>query len=485
MFYAAGPFTIEPLGDHARFSGRVPLKKGTNDIWVTVLDSKGSDNASHVTITVDEFSYVLSEGATGGFFDEDVTIGNASDAAAPITVNFLQEGAAPVVHTGTVAANAPLQLHVDDLVPPGAVSTVVHSTAGVPLAVERTMSWDSTGYGGSGGTAVNPSTTWYFGEGSQGYFDTFLLLANDNDFDVDTDVRFLLEGGGIVDHPVTVQAHKRLTIYTGDIAALVNTSFGMTVSAGAPIVAERAMYFPHNGARTFEGGHEAAGATQLSKKWFLAEGATGPFFECFLLLANPNSVDAHATVTYLLFGGQVVDSSVTVPANGRLTINLESGIDARLANTGVSTVVTADQGIIVERSMYWPDISLGWKEAHNSIGVTDADLRWGVSDIRVGGAREYQSFILLANPNETAAEVQIRLLRPGAAPVTQTYTLEPHSRTNVQAVDLAAGVPGTYSADVQVLNFQPIVVEKAMYWNSGGEVWAAGTGVVATPLPPR
>ncbi len=81
--------------------------------------------------------------------------------------------------------------------------------------------------------------------------------------------------------------------------------------------------------------------------------------------------------------------------------------------------------------------------------------------------------------------MQIRLLRSGAAPVTQTYTLEPHSRTNVQAVDLAAGVPGTYSADVQVLNFQPIVVEKAMYWNSGGEIWAAGTGVVATPLPPR
>jgi hypothetical protein len=56
VFYAAGPFTIESLGDHARFSGRVPLKKGTNDIYVTVLDSRGSDNTSRVTITVDEFT---------------------------------------------------------------------------------------------------------------------------------------------------------------------------------------------------------------------------------------------------------------------------------------------------------------------------------------------------------------------------------------------------------------------------------------------
>jgi hypothetical protein len=39
--------------------------------------------------------------------------------------------------------------------------------------------------------------------------------------------------------------------------------------------------------------------------------------------------------------------------------------------------------------------------------------------------------------------------------------------------------------DVQVLNYQPIVVEKALYWNAGSEVWAAGTGVVATPLPPQ
>ena len=43
---------------------------------------------------------------------------------------------------------------------------------------------------------------------------------------------------------------------------------------------------------------------------------------------------------------------------------------------------------------------------------------------------------------------------------------------------------GLFSAEVQVVNYQPIVVEKAMYWNSGPQIWAAGTGVVATPLPP-
>jgi hypothetical protein len=44
---------------------------------------------------------------------------------------------------------------------------------------------------------------------------------------------------------------------------------------------------------------------------------------------------------------------------------------------------------------------------------------------------------------------------------------------------------GMFSVDVQVLNYQPIAVEKALYWNSEGAVWAAGTNVTATLLPPN
>jgi hypothetical protein len=161
------------------------------------------------------------------------------------------------------------------------------------------------------------------------------------------------------------------------------------------------------------------------------------------------------------------------------------GVDPRLGNTPVSTTVTSDIGIIVERSMYWPDISIGWREAHNSVGVTDPALRWGISDGRVGGARNDQTYILLANPNTVSAEVQVRFLKAGAAPIVQTMTLGPTSRTNILANDVLGLGTGLFSADIQVLNFQPIVVEKAMYWDSGAEVWAAGTGVVATPLPPQ
>ncbi len=482
-FYQAGAMTFTPGSQIVKAD--IPLKHGSNVITVYVRNTSGVQLATDtLTVTANEFVYTLSEGATGGFFDEDVTMGNPTGAPAPVSIDFLPEHSATVPFTGSVSANAPLQVHVGDYVPGDSVSTIVHSTDAVPLAVERTMSWDSTGYGGSGGTAIFPNTRWLFAEGSQGYFDTFVLLANDNATDANVTVKFLVEGGSPVNYPVVVPAHKRLTIYAGDIPSIVNTSFGIDISSTQPITAERSMYFPHTGARTFEGGHEAAGANAPSTHWFLAEGATGPFFETFVLLSNPNATAANATVTYLLPTGVTIPQSVSVPANGRLTIDVD-GVDPRLGNTPVSTTVTSDIGIIVERSMYWPDISIGWKEAHNSVGVTDPALRWGISDGRVGGARNDQTYILLANPNTVSAEVQVRFLKAGVPPIVQTMTLGPTSRTNILANDVPGLGAGLFSADIQVLNYQPIVVEKAMYWDSGGEIWAAGTGVVATPLPPQ
>ena len=76
------------------------------------------------------------------------------------------------------------------------------------------------------------------------------------------------------------------------------------------------------------------------------------------------------------------------------------------------------------------DIAAGWQEAHNSFGVTEAGLRWGVADGRIGGPRDYQTYILLANPNPAPAEVQVRFLKAGVS-ATRTYTLPPTSRLNI------------------------------------------------------
>ncbi len=119
-------------------------------------------------------------------------------------------------------------MRVDDFVPGDAVSTIVHSTNAVPLAVERTMSWDASGYGGHGGGATAPAYDWLFAEGSQGYFDTYLLLANSDTVEANVTVRFLLEGGGVVIHPLLRARRSRgARSMRARIGALVNQSFGI------------------------------------------------------------------------------------------------------------------------------------------------------------------------------------------------------------------------------------------------------------------
>ena len=479
--YAAGAFTN--IGGTTEWFADIPVRHGTNAVEFTTTSTRGSGTVYAVLIDVDEFTYSLAEGATGGFFDLDVTLANPASADAPVTIDFLPEGGAPIAHADTVAANAPLPLHVDGLVPDTAVSTVVHSTDAIPLAVERTMIWDASGYGGHGGTAVRPDTRWLFAEGSQGFFDTYVLLANDNAVDVDVDVTFLLEGGGVTPHSVTVPAKSRRTLWAGDVPALIDTSFGIDISAPRPIIAERSMYLP--GTRLFEGGHESAGVNATSTDWFLAEGATGPFFDCFVLLSNPNPTAATVALSYLLPDGTTVPQQVVMPANGRITINVET-VAPELANAAVSTIVHADVGIVAERAMYWPSAAEGWREAHNSFGITTTATRWGLADGRIGGPRAFATYVLLANPNPLPAEVELRFLRAGAAPVVRTYILPPTSRRNVWVNDEVPELgPGTFSVDVQVLNAQPIAVEKALYWNADdGTVWAGGTNVTATRLPP-
>jgi hypothetical protein len=486
-FYAAGAFDL--TAGTARIATDVPLKKGKNTFQIVLGSEDTYVRAIDVTeyVKVDEFRYVLAEGATGGFFDTDVTLANASGKAAPITLDFLPEGGTPLNADKSIDAYAPLQVHADDVVPGAATSTVVHSLDAVPLAVERTMSWDSRGYGGHGGGAVSPATRWFFAEGAQGFFKTFILLANDNDTAVDVTVNFLIEDGPVVKHVVTVPAQSRKTVDAGSVKGVNDTSFGLDISSPKPIIAERAMYFTAvNTDHVFDGGHESAGVNEPSKRWFLAEGATGPFFDCFVLISNPNESPAQVTLKYLLADGTTIPQTVTVPAKSRKTINVET-VDAKLGNAAVSTTVTSDVGIIVERAMYWPNFSEGWREAHNSFGVTDAALRWAVADGRLAGKRGYETYILLANPNPVPAEVIVRFLKVGRTePVTRTYKVAPTSRLNIQP---SAEIPelgeGVFSAEVEVLNYQPIAVEKAMYWNSEGVIWAAGTNVTATRLPPQ
>ncbi len=272
-----------------------------------------------------------------------------------------------------------------------------------------------------------------------------------------------------------------MTLFAGSLPALAGKSFGITVTAIQPIIAERAMYF--TAGRFWEGGHESAGVPEASTSWFHAEGATGPFFTTFILVSNPNGVVADLTVTYLLESGTTVVRAYSVPANGRITINVGTQ-DAALANAAVSTTVTATVPVVSERAMYWQGGFATWYEAHNAFGVTATGPKWGLAEGRVGTTFGYETYILLANPAATAANVRITYLRTTGAPVVKTYTVPATSRFNVFVNGMVPElVDESFAALIEVTNGVAIAVERALYWNDGGQTWGGGTNATAVRLP--
>jgi hypothetical protein len=436
------------------------------------------------TLTVTPTTYYMAEGATGTFFDTDISILNPNNTPVDATVTLYREGSAlEAVRTITMPALSRTVLQPETI--PGfeaaAFSSRVMSLAALPLAVERTMRWDAGSYGAHTERATPGLFTHaYFAEGSQGFFSTYVLLTNPYSTAITAHVTYFREAAPPIVRDFTLPARARTTIDVGADAALVNRSFGLQVDFSQPAVAERVMYF---GATPFwAGGHESAATTSPSTSWFLAEGATGSYFTTFVLLANPGSAAANVTLTYLPTSGQPITRTVVVPAGQRVTINIALE-DASLASAAVATQVTSDQPILVERSQYW---GFGaWIESHNSAGVTATSRRWGVADGRVGGTDAAQTYILLANTGATTATVTATFVRDTGAPIVKTFIVAPTSRFNVAVSGPGSQVPELaderFSAVID--STQPIVVERSVYSNSGGVVWAAGTNATGTPLP--
>jgi hypothetical protein len=443
-------------------------------------------------------SYFLSEGATGDFFDEDVLIANPNLVPAPVTLTFLLDGGGTFVQQQTVPAQSRVTVHVDEIpeLANASASVRVTSDEGLSLGVERTMFWDSRHYGGHTANAVSePRTQWYFAEGAQGFFDTWLLLANANTQPTETTITFLRENEAPFELPITLQPQSRFTLYAGNYPELRNRSFGMRISSVLPISTERAMYFTPDPARFWTGGHANVGSVAPSTSWFHAEGATGTYFTTFILISNPQTSPAHVTLQFLLPSGDPVSIVRDIPAQQRITINPADLGDPRLQNTALSTVVTSDLPVVSERAMYWPEVippgrvtpavTIPLGEGHVSSGITNTAHTWDLAEGRSRGDFLYVTYILLANPSAFHADVEVTFLPEGPGdPIVKYFTVAPTSRYNIDVNnEVPELIDRTFGARVRVRAGAAIAVERSLYWSTNGIFWAGGTNALGTPVP--
>ena len=355
------------------------------------------------------------------------------------------------------------------------------------------MRWGATRDGAHAESSVPaPSLQWYLAEGAtHGDLSLFYLIQNPSSTTAaQVEIRFLLPTGAPMVRSYEVAANSRFTLRVDEIPELAATDVSAVVTStnAVPIIVERAMY--SSAAGVFAAGHASAGVTALSTQWFFAEGATGQFFDLFLLFANPNATDAALTATYLLPDGAAVVKHYTVPANSRQTVYVASE-DPALADTAVSVIVQSTNGvpILAERAMWWPH-GQAWYEAHNSAGSTVTGTKWAVADGELGtGTEATQTYILVANTSATSAALQVTVLFESGAPLVREYVVAANSRFNILVGTEFALAPGTrFSVIVESrphglpASAAQIVVERAMYWNAGGVTWAAGSNLLATKL---
>jgi uncharacterized repeat protein (TIGR03803 family) len=442
----------------------------------------------------------LAEGATGAFFTTRIALFNPGAARATVLLRHQRDD-------GTTAhqiVDLPPHAHVTvdpataDAMQGAAFSTVVESDAFV--VVERTMTWDATGYGSHAETAVaSPSRDWYFAEGSTaGDFTLFYLLENPNPFPVAASIRYLRPSSPTaMEKQYTLAPNSRRTICVDtEGSELANTDVAAVITASAPIVAERTMYLS-NQAGLFAAGHASAGVTAPALEWYLAEGATGWFFDTFILVANPNPVPATITADYLVLGDGVISKPYTVPANGRLTIwvdveQVPEGSGRRpLAQASLATMIRSTNGVpvVVERTMWWPGPEVaagGWYETHSAAGVTQAGTTWAFAGGEADEATGTQTFLLIANTSTFAGHAEIALFSESGAVERTIVELPALRRINVPIMRAPSGGIGAgFGITVESLG-EPaarIVVERSTYASPGGVLWGVGRNVAATPLP--
>lgn len=444
----------------------------------------------------------FAEGANNSFFATTLALFNPTDTALTANVRFLGPAGATVSSPVTLPARTPVRIVADDVGLPFTEFSMLLEAPG-QIVAERRMTWDrATGYGSHASSGVEaPSTTWHFAEGATiSGIQTFLLLQNPGTTPTAVTLRYLLSNGTTQERRHVVPALSRVTVWVNQEGAPMQAAeFATVVQADQPIVAERAVY-RDVGAQVYGAGSAAAGVPAPLTEWSFAEGATGDFFDTYLLLANPSDQPVDATVRFVTdfdrnnLGPTLspVIRTYSLAPRARLTLRIADQ-DPMLATRQVSSLVTSSAPIVAERAMWWPGPTAAtWAESHADTGAGPTGTAWAVADLQSDTTPDgWDTFLLVNAPQSTGPLVRVRLACEDGATVDRTLALMPYRVTLWMRYDFPESVGRRCAATLESLprkltnsptvqpNRAPMRVEKAMY--SGA--FSAGTATSGARLP--
>lgn len=323
-------------GAAADFSAKV---ESTNDVAIVAerpmyFNYGGVWTGGHVDAGVPgtSTSLLFAEGTTRPGFDSYLCIQNPDASDADIAITYMKGDGTSQLQELIVPAHTRFTVKVNDVIGQEDseacdFSVKIESTNGIGFVAERPM-YFSYGDGWTGGhcqSGIQAATsTQYFAEGTvRPGFDSYLCIQNPGEADADVTITYMQGDGSTTTRTLTIAPHSRSTVTVRDhLAGAENESqdFSAKVECtnGQQIVTERSMYFCYMG--TWTGGHNEAGLTELSQKYFFAEGSRRPGFKTYLCIQNPENREAAVKVTYMKGDGTTQVQQLTVPGSSRQTV---------------------------------------------------------------------------------------------------------------------------------------------------------------------
>lgn len=315
---------------------------------------------------------------------------------------------------------------------------------------------------------THPRGHWrrYFAEGvSSEALATAFTVYNPGDARASIVVHYLRDNAPEVTETIELESGGSLRRGAAQVPALASTAFATELESSVPLVATSLTTWDAS-----EYGAGAESAIDARSTWYLAEGATQGPFDLFYLLANPNAAPIEVDVTYLRPAPAApLVQRVIVPARQRLTLWVDT-VASQLAATDVSAVLASvgHEPFVVERAMYAHDGSDRWGVAgHRAAGVVQPATTWHLAEGYVGDP--FDTYVLIANPQASAATVSVEAHGEAGVMATQVYTVGARSRLTLFAGDM--DLPdGPVAFSVRVTEGAPVVVERAMWWRASGGV---------------
>lgn len=229
-------------------------------------------------------------------------------------------------------------------------------------------------------------------------FDTWFLLQNPNAEAANATVTFSTEGGRSMERSFELAPHSRKTVFANEYVE--SEAYATTVESDRPVVAERSEYFDFRGEIT--GGHSKPGSNAPSRRWYFAEGYTGPGFNEYLLVQNPapsvNTVDA----TFMKEDGSTVTSTFDIASGSRFTLDV--GSVPEVGGGAASVVLESRLPVTAERAMYF-DYGEGLEGGDCVAGARAPSNDWFFAEGYTGEG--FDTWILVMNPNDAPVEAGV------------------------------------------------------------------------------